>query len=426
MTYSYHTGVTMTEEKSISALTAEFGALRRCVAYMERSKQMPSRRAPRLERLLNAERLGVYFTDRSNTIGFANNALLRMVGYGSHDLPISLSQLTPSECRSQNAEIWEQLRTTGSMAPWRQELIHRDGRRIPVVVGGTMLEGAEEQSVCFVVELTGGDAGTRVDDNRTAGRQAPDLAIGHLAGGFAHELRNLLQIIMSSCERLLRYERPDGNHVRDRLQQILAAGVQGATLITKLLTLTTHPELKAVPTNLNRVVREAARVLDTVIGEKITVVAKQNDSLRCVKADPIQMEQIIWNLVLNAKDAMPFGGTLTIETANVRLSKPRRTMRGSVPEGSYVRLRVRDTGTGISAEILDRIFEPCFTTKDSSEGMGLGLSNVCSIVEYCGGYLDINSQASVGTTVDIYFPPVVQPEAQKTSAGKRVRRECAM
>src|SRR6202165_2741381 len=192
-------------------------------------------------------------------------------------------------------------------------------------------------------------------------------AVGQLAGGLAHDFNNLLGVILGYCELLEQRLTPDGSN-RRMVEQIHRAGTRAATLTRPLLVLSRRQVLCPLVLDLNRLVSGMETMLRRLIGENIEIATKLLPDLRCVKADPSQIEQILMNLVVNARDAMPSGGTITVETANVELDGSREPPE--VKPGSYVMLSVSDTGVGMSGEIQARIFEPFFTTKSPDKGTG--------------------------------------------------------
>ena len=228
-------------------------------------------------------------------------------------------------------------------------------------------------------------------------------AIGRLAGGVAHDFNNLLTIIHGRCEILLRrFE--EGTKPRKDLDLIQRTARRAAALTKQLLAFSRQQVLQPRVLHVNAAVSESVLMLQRLIGEHITLTTVPNAQRDRVKADPTQLEQILMNLAINARDAMPRGGRLTIDTANVELDETFVREHPGAATGPHLRLAVSDDGVGMSAEIQARIFEPFFTTKDKGRGTGLGLSMVYGIVKQHGGYIDVRSEEGRGTTFEIYLP----------------------
>ncbi|MGH7636523.1 MAG: PAS domain S-box protein [Gemmatimonadaceae bacterium] len=232
-------------------------------------------------------------------------------------------------------------------------------------------------------------------------------AIGQLAGGIAHDFNNLLMAIMSNAE-LAALELPDSASAAGHIDEIKSASRRARSLTQQLLAFSRKQMLQPKVLDLNHVVRDGEQILHRLIGETITMSVALEPSLGQIRADQGQLSQVIMNLAVNARDAMPRGGQLYIETLNREVSaaeaKPHRGLR----EGSYVVLQVRDTGTGMDDRTKARIFEPFFTTKPPGQGTGLGLSTAYGIVKQSGGYIAVDSTPDAGTTFTILLPRVFE------------------
>jgi two-component system cell cycle sensor histidine kinase/response regulator CckA len=240
-------------------------------------------------------------------------------------------------------------------------------------------------------------------------------SVGRLAGGVAHDFNNLLTII-AGYSQLVKGGLDERSPFHAHLDEILRASDRAATLTQQLLAFSRKQVLQAQVLDLNAVLRDLEKMLTRLIDEDIELKAIPQPGLGRVKADPGQVDQVIMNLVVNARDAMPEGGTITIETANVELNQDYARSHFPVIPGRYVMLAVSDTGTGMSQEIQAHIFEPFFTTKETGKGTGLGLATVYGIVKQSGGYIWVYSEPGRGSTFKIYLPRVEESVAEPKSA----------
>ncbi len=228
-------------------------------------------------------------------------------------------------------------------------------------------------------------------------------ALGRLAGGIAHDFNNLLTVVDISTRLLERQLHPE-DPLWEHAQRIRETSERAAKLTRHLLSFSRREIVKPRVVNLNDLVGDLGRMLQRIIGEDIRLVTALADDLWPVKVDPAQMEQVIVNLAVNARDAMPKGGNLSIKTANVVLDRAYVARRVEVKPGAHVMLAIADTGVGMDDDVKSRLFEPFFTTKQRGEGTGLGLSTVFGIVKQSGGHIDVYSNVGQGSTFQIYLP----------------------
>jgi signal transduction histidine kinase len=252
----------------------------------------------------------------------------------------------------------------------------------------------------------------RADWRQESRRQEAELlqvqkmeAIGRLAGGVAHDFNNVLTAIFGYSDLLLE-QFTDDDPRRADVQEIRRSAERAAALTRQLLAFSRKQLMQPRVLDLNEVIANLEKLLTRLIGEDITLMIRKQDDLWSVRADPGQMEQVLMNLAANARDAMPEGGGLTVETANVELDTPGNSNRPGLQPGAYVTMTVTDTGTGVPESIRSLMFEPFFTTKEQGKGTGLGLATVYGIVKQSGGSVYVDSEEGAGTRFVVYLPRV--------------------
>ena len=239
-------------------------------------------------------------------------------------------------------------------------------------------------------------------------------AIGQLAGGVAHDFNNLLTAISGHCDLLLLRHDPGDPAFAD-LKQIEQNANRAASLVGQLLAFSRKQNLRAQPVDLRDTMSDLTHLLNRLVEETIQLDLAHEPGAKTIRADSRQLEQVIMNLVVNARDAMPEGGRIKIRTLNTHLEQPMLRDRVEVPAGDYVVVTVSDEGIGIEPEVLPKVFEPFYTTKKTGEGTGLGLSTAYGIVKQSGGYIFVDSKSGEGTTFSLYFPAHVSKETTESA-----------
>ncbi|HEY2517855.1 MAG TPA: ATP-binding protein, partial [Polyangiaceae bacterium] len=247
-------------------------------------------------------------------------------------------------------------------------------------------------------------------------------AVGRLAGGVAHDFNNMLSVVLSYSDMMIA-DLKKGDPIRDDILEIRRAGQRAAELTRQLLMFSRQQVVEPRVLDLNGVLSSMGKMLERLVGEDVELTSVPAPSLGYVRVDPGSIEQVIMNLVVNARDAMPTGGRVTIETANAMIDEEYATSHLGAKPGAYVMISVSDTGTGMDKTTLARIFEPFFTTKEKGKGTGLGLSTVFGIVQQCDGSVWVYSEPGVGTTFKVYVPRVdaVVDEFRVQQAPAKVR-----
>ncbi len=342
-----------------------------------------------------------------------NRAMAEMLGYESETELLLQSLRTEIFNQPVNYdEFLAQLRGRGSCQGFECTWRCQGGMSILMRLGGwSVLDGTGEISYLEIIA----ENVTERKQLENQLRQAQKMqAIGQLAGGVAHDFNNLLTVVEGHVEMMLSEVPPSGT-LRHRLEEIEKAADLASTLTRRLLAFSRMQVLQSKVLDLNVVIAGMSQMLGRLIGENIEMTFLPGADLGRVKADPSQIEQVLMNLVVNARDAMPGGGRLTIETHNAQLDATYSRQQAIVERGDYVLLVVSDTGRGMDGETQARVFEPFFTTKQPGQGTGLGLSMVYGVVKQSGGYIWVYSEPGRGAAFKIYLPRVTDP-ADETAA----------
>ena len=332
-----------------------------------------------------------------------NEAAVEHYGYSREEfLGMSLADIRPREdLPLLEAHLGGPPSGPSARGTWRH--LTKDGRVIEVEVTGHDIEFAGRPSRLIVSH----DVTHRNQIQAQQVQSQKMEAIGRLAGGIAHDFNNLLGVITGYVGLLMR-DLPEGRP-RHRAAEVIKAADRASALTRQLLTFSRTQVSQPRVLDLNAVVAEMGEMLRRLVGEDVQLVTRCGQDLGRVRADPSQVEQVLLNLVVNARDAMPQGGRLLVETANLDLDAPYAATHAAVPAGRYVMLAASDTGTGMTPDVVARIFEPFFTTKASGKGTGLGLATVYGIVKQSGGQIFVYSEPGHGTTFKVYLPRIDGP-----------------
>jgi PAS domain S-box-containing protein len=344
---------------------------------------------------------GICRCDSLGTLMDANPALVTMLGYTDANDIVGRHLGTLYADTQEWFELADQFRTRKQFNGLVAEWVRKDGTTLAARMSGRAIEDPKEGTTyeVFTEDITE----RRALEQQLRQSQKME-AIGRLAGGIAHDFNNLLMVISGYSEFLLERMAPDAE-LRSPAQEIASAAERATSLTRQLLAFSRKQMLTPKVVDLNEIVTENLKMLTRLIGEDIDLVMVPAAELGAIKADPGQIEQVIMNLAVNARDAMPHGGKLTIETANVTLDEQYARVHVPLLPGEYVMIAISDTGVGMDNETQTRIFEPFFTTK-GTKGTGLGLSTVYGIIKQSGGYVWVYSEPGRGTTFKIFLPRV--------------------
>jgi PAS domain S-box-containing protein len=353
---------------------------------------------------------GIYQTTPDGRYISANPALARMLGFDSPEELINARQ----DVRTQEYvkpemrdEFAKNLEGRGVVQNFEYQAYRKDGNVIWVSENARVVRDSEGRILHF--EGTVEDTTHRRELEQQLRQMQKIEAIGRLAGGVAHDFNNILMAISSYAELL--DKKLTDETTRRYASEIVKATDRGSSLTEGLLTVSRKQVGSPKVLDLNALIAEETRMLKRLIPENIDVQFSAGDHIGRVKMDPSQVQQVLMNLVINARDAMPNGGRLVIETANAELDGANCPLASEAQAGKYVKVAVSDNGCGMTAEVKSRIFEPFFTTKEPGKGTGLGLAIVFCIVKQAGGQIFVHSEPDVGTTFKVYFP-FVEAEVQ--------------
>jgi two-component system cell cycle sensor histidine kinase/response regulator CckA len=351
--------------------------------------------------LVNNASYGIYWATLDGDLIYANPALVHMLGYESDRELLAIKNM---RALFNDLTSWEKLyevycRTgvVDATVEWKR----KDGKTISVHINGRHAKEPERGREC--IEVMVADVTERTALEKQLVQAQKFEAIGQLAGGIAHDFNNMIGAIAGWADLGLEETEP-GSRLHRHFDKVRHQADRAAALTRQLLAFARRQILEPRDVDLNLAVVETLSLLEKVIGDNIEIRPNLAPDLATVRVDPTQFEQVFMNLCINARDAMPGGGSLTIETSNVTFDEAFCVLQPLARPGQYAMLSVTDTGTGIDAATLDRIFEPFFTTKELGKGTGLGLATVYGILRQHGGFIHVYSERGIGTTFRAYLP----------------------
>jgi two-component system cell cycle sensor histidine kinase/response regulator CckA len=393
------------------------------LAIRARDRKHRAERA-RVESMLKSLRqcglLGIYEWRSDGSISDANTSLLNALGYNRKDLAtgkLTREAVTPPEYWEADRIADEQMASRGKCHLYEKEVLRKDGVRVQALVGRALLEGYTDRGIGYAVDIS--------ETKQLRAKQAQlehQLlqseklnALGQLAGGIAHDFNNLLSIIIGYTS-LTESKLGGQSSVRENTTQVLKAAESAKNLIRKLLAFSRKQLLNPELLSLNELISELTGMLTRVLDERVKLELRLGPKVGNIEADRSQIEQAILNLVVNARDAMPEGGVLSIDTFSTTFPQDNHPEL----EGEYETIRITDTGTGMEDSVRLRIFEPFFTTKQESGGTGLGLASVYGIVKQSAGYIDVESKLGEGSSFTICLPKARPLKIVGSTGGRAV------
>ncbi|MGA2519112.1 MAG: PAS domain S-box protein [Thermodesulfobacteriota bacterium] len=361
---------------------------------------------------------GYIEVDLAGNFTFVNGVVCRRLGYSREELiGMNNRQYTDETTAKKAYQLYNRVYRTGEpVRNFEEEVIRKDGTRWIYELSVSLIRNPEGKPIGFqgisrdITERKRAEKEMAALQEQLRESQKME-AIGRLAGGIAHDFNNLLTVIKGYSQLSL-MELKEGDPLKGNIEEIQKGSQRAADLTRQLLAFSRRQVMEMKVLDLNTLLRDLDKMLRRIIGEDIELTTLLANDLGRVKIDPGQIEQVIMNLAVNAKDAMPSGGKLTIETANAVLDESYARNHADVKPGRYVMFSVSDTGVGMTPEVRERLFEPFFTTKQKGRGTGLGLSTVYGIVKQSGGNIWVYSEPGHGTTFKIYLSRVDEPLEQ--------------
>jgi PAS domain S-box-containing protein len=361
----------------------------------------------RFRRLVDSNAQGVMFWGAGGEVTGANDAFLRLIGYTREDLKtgrIGWESMTPPEYAERDRRGLAEVAASGICTPYEKEYIRKDGSRVPVLIGAAAFEDNPNEGIRFVLDLT---EQKKLEQQFLRAQRME--SIGTLAGGVAHDLNNILAPIIMSIE-LLKSTATDPQ-AKSILATIEVSSKRGADIVRQVLSFARGMEGQKIEVQPQDLLHDIQAIIKDTFPKNIRPNFSHPNNIWTIQGDPTQLHQILLNLCVNARDAMPEGGSLVISVENAVLDEQYASMHIEAKAGKYVVIQVTDSGTGIPPTIIDRIFEPFFTTKEIGKGTGIGLSTVIAIVKSHGGFVNVYSELGKGTTFKVYLP-AMEPSSE--------------
>jgi two-component system, cell cycle sensor histidine kinase and response regulator CckA len=420
----------MSRVEAVAGSTRDISAHKRAQMDLKASED-------RFKQLAEISTFGLVIGKLNGGLHYANATIQNLLGYSDEEFRegrVRWDHLTPPEFAAKDMQAIQELTATGRCRPYEKEFLTKDGRRIPILVGASKLTTSDDSTeiAAYIIDLSAvhtAESARRQSDKRleelnrdleklvterTEQLRQKDLellqaqkleAIGRLSGGVAHDFNNLITGILGITEDLREQFGPDSPHQED-LQEIIKAGHKASSLTRQLLAFGRRQITAQKILNVNTVITDMTRMFGRLLGEDIEVVTALDPRLGNIRADQSQLEQIVVNLMLNARDAISGSGRIHLKTANIDLNEAYMQSHFDIAPGSYVCLTFSDSGSGMKPDTLNHIFEPFFTTKEQGKGTGLGLATVYGIVKQNNGDISVYSELGKGTTFKIYLPRV--------------------
>ena len=388
----------------------EIQGITRDVSERKRAEEALRESEERFRRIFDEAPIGAAIVALDYRFARVNETLCRITGYSAEELTtLTFKDITHPDDLAIDVEQVRRL-TVGEINEYRQEkrYVRKDGAIVWGRLSVRLIKDAVGQPLYFLPIIEDINDRKRAEEERekleAQWRQAQKMeAVGQLAGGVAHDFNNLLQVISGYGEMLAAYLGP-GTRGHLEIKEVMKAAERAGALVRQLLAFSRRETIRPRNLDLNDLIRDLSKMLRRVISEHIDLQLELGEGAPVILADPGQLEQVLMNLCVNARDAMPGGGKLVVETRSVALNEDFMTAYPEASPGQYVLLRVSDTGHGMEPDVLDRMFEPFFTTKSVGKGTGLGLATVYGIVKQHGGIITCSSAPGKGAAFSVYLP----------------------